>query len=339
MAAKSTPRVLLIGSGIHRQFGAPRESPAADWRALLIELAKVSGLRRWEPPTSGFSDAWESLVLAVMSMPPKPEVRKRVKSKEPIAAHEVEGNLRRRAGEVLEKSREYGHFSVGGQQVLDAIRRMAKAGPLHIIDFNYDMTLASALGVETMPEVPSTLIRVKRGRVGSGAVLRSSDVESLYTRAEACGAGEIYIWKPHGHLGKPKTIRMGLRDYGLMPAVIDYAYSHLKQVEREWSGGSSMSHQRLCQAKLTALTRAKSRHRADTWVAHAITFECFAIGMGLSEHEWGLRWLLAQRRRNYARRGKEPKFTHLMAREESNMLGVRSRVFQSWNTAWKRLGT
>ena len=39
----------------------------------------------------------------------------------------------------------------------------------------------------------------------------------------------------------------------------------------------------------------------NNWVSRFMLFDVYMIGAGISESEWGLRWLLVQRHRNLAR--------------------------------------
>jgi hypothetical protein len=125
------------------------------------------------------------------------------------------------------------------------------------------------------------------------------------------GGAHRRVWFPNGTCAAPETIRMGLNDYGATANAIQVAFAHLKRWEREngVSGKSPDGQLSVCTIALwhpsegvNGLTETMGAPSLPlTWVAGFLYRPLVFAGVGLSDHESGLWWLLAQRGRNLAR--------------------------------------
>jgi hypothetical protein len=228
--------------------------------------------------------------------------------------------------------------ALGDGSPLAAIHRLMRAGPLHIIDFNHDSTLLAMLGVSPQSEIKRIPIKVERIGSRGAAVVRTDDLVSLYRRFPVGGDLRTWIWKPHGVCSEPNSIRMGLRDYGLQPVLVKYAFENYKCAERTWVQGARNVRQRISSAVLRLDQTSGAAKLEDTWVTRLLAFPCTMIGLSLSPAEWGLYWLFAQRARNYLRRGKAPQAQLVAAGGNELPAGVEQCSFKSWNAAWEHLG-
>ena len=331
MTRNKTPKVLMLGTGFHRQLGRSVDSPLVCWRHLLMGAANGLRLSRWRPTSECHALAWEELILALGS-------RQRHKRR---SAAELEADLRMAVAQVLhDRVREprLQDDALGDGSPLAAIHRLMRAGPLHIIDFNHDSTLLAMLGVSPQSEIKRIPIKVERIGSRGAAVVRTDDLVSLYRRFPVGGDLRTWIWKPHGVCSEPNSIRMGLRDYGLQPVLVKYAFENYKCAERTWVQGARNVRQRISSAVLRLDQTSGAAKLEDTWVTRLLAFPCTMIGLSLSPAEWGLYWLFAQRARNYLRRGKAPQAQLVAAGGNELPAGVEQCSFKSWNAAWEHLG-
>jgi hypothetical protein len=332
----------MVGAGLHSQLGRPADSPLVSWENLLTRAAGRLGLDDWRSRYDNYQLAWEELVLAATNEPQQSRWHRSSRSDRwPIqAAWVAEKAVRKVIGEVLD-SYERQHptqpSSEGCRLVLNAIDRLSKAGPLHILDFNFDCVLPKLLAVDLSSCVkkrPKVLSRDAGTRL---SVVRGRDLESLYRRFPVPG-GRAWLWKPHGHSVAHEGIRMGLRDYGLQPALLKYAFDQCKRAEKTWCAGRRLDQEKIRRRVIELDKCSGGRHCADTWVTRALTLDCIVIGLSVSQSEWGLHWLFAQRARNHARRGELPSAELFTELPSGLPLGVSRRSFSSWAAAWNGIG-
>lgn len=154
---------------------------------------------------------------------------------------------------------------------------------------------------------------------GSSGGLATKKAEFIRTQAsvppqvvERDGKANPRIWFPNGTVLCPKSIRMGLHDYGRSLTSIKKAFRKLKRWERGLLGptkASSPAEFESIKAELrqsSELEHNLSRLLGEpeiplTWIAEFMYRPLWFAGVGLSSQESGLWWLLAQRARNTAR--------------------------------------
>jgi N-acetylneuraminate synthase len=160
------------------------------------------------------------------------------------------------------------------------------------------------------------------------------------------------VFYPHGRDSKPETICIGAHGYGKNVRRAEKNFKSFKQWERitlNRKGNrpiTSKQHQEL----LVQLDKSSMR---NNWVAHFMLKPVIFIGCSLSQSEWDIWWLLAQRQRNLARVEptlKSPVFivknknipdkgmtiTQHLDYWESNPCGIMPLWVNDWNEGWKQ---
>ncbi len=159
------------------------------------------------------------------------------------------------------------------------------------------------------------------------------------------------VWFPNGSCLAPETIRMGLHDYGAAATAIRVAFSHLKAWERA-SGVSEKSPDVQLSTCSVALRRA-SEELNDlsaplgepplplTWVADFLYRPLIFAGVGMSDQEAGLWWLLAQRTRNIART-RAPSNAYILVHAsdrnafwQTKPFGLTPITCSNWDEGWE----
>jgi hypothetical protein len=332
----------MVGAGLHRQLGFPPDSPLVSWHNLLTSAARRLRLDDWRPTQTNYPLAWEELVLAATKAPCRNGSSRLSKSGKDRGwdAAGAESAVRKTIEGVLrdyENRYRKAPSAGGGRSVLDAIDRLIEAGPLHIIDFNFDGVLPKLLSVDLSAGPMKHPAGVAGLAPTVGQLVRADDLELLYARF-AVRPGKAWLWKPHGHRAASNGIRMGLRDYGLQPALLRVAFDRYKCVEREWKLGSGDGRKKILRKVRELDSGSVLSDPADTWVTRVIALECDVIGLSLSEGEWGLHWLFTQRARNYARKGELPS-AHLFSELSAGLpFGFSQSGFSSWTAAWNGIG-
>lgn len=160
---------------------------------------------------------------------------------------------------------------------------------------------------------------------------------------------ETRIWFPNGSICEPKTIRMGLYDYGAQAHALKIAFDRLKAFERNLEA-------RLCtddwDKRGPALEEELSKDLPNqdpafaNWVAQFLYRPIYFAGVGLSESETGLWWLLTQRARNLARipASERPETVMLLhsQNERRSMwanrpCGIEALYCDEWDHGWEML--
>jgi hypothetical protein len=183
---------------------------------------------------------------------------------------------------------------------------------------------------------------------------RKTDHQNIYSRnwiGPTKGQPRLTIWHPHGDLHRDKaSIRLGLRDYGIIPAVYAEAFAKFKQWERTVTKKSP--NEPWTDDQIQKLTAAKSKldvgphdkqraprtfNYADNWITRFMLEPLTFIGVGLSQEEILLHWLLTQRQRNWARvaESKRAKAKWLLVADNCEWTPhLRQEKFACWNKAW-----
>ncbi len=335
-------RVLLVGAGLHRQLDLPLDSPFCSWTALLRRVALRRGVRNWSPTGSDHAVAWEDLVLQLVERSQGGRTNgRRKRPSEACSARQAEKQLQNSVSEVLGCTSEPCAALKGpsGRPVVDAIQRLRALGPLHIIDFNFDTVLMSHLDVKPRAgKVVMPRVQKKGDRLPSFH-FRADDLENLFRRFPVGRDGRCWLWKPHGHACNANSIRMGMRDYGLQPAMATLAFSEFKAAEARWKRQYPRDRMNAIDQGIKDLDLSSApKTWANNWMTRVLACECWVIGLSISDAEWGLRWVLNQRARNYARRD-GPAAVMSGVRRHDVPAGVQSKWCDSWAAAWNGIGT
>jgi hypothetical protein len=321
--------VLVIGSGYHRQILGGVESPLGSWRELLRGVAERHGLRDEPLCYSNPTEAWERLVVAHGARRGGPP------------AAESELTLKKTAASLLEEGVRKFAAKYADNRMHRALAEYLGNGGIQLISLNFDDASYRALVKKDG----------RRGQVGRpqvrfwGSEVRTEDEHLLFRRMiiPAKNGAASFVWHPHGLCKRPGSLRLGLRDYGVLPACYVRAFNEFKAWERTVLGRRTKKHRPIGSADYRVLLKAlaemdagalgKTEACADTWVTRFMLLPVTFIGAGLSTHEIGLRWLLAQRARNLARvTGVEE--AQIVTADRCVPLGAAEIGLESWDEAW-----
>jgi len=304
--------VLMFGSGLHRHLlGATAcDSPLASWLCLLRCTADAA-----EVPTNlvagdSMAMVWERLVLCGTSHGFRDRNGRRVKAKS-LQTHETDKALRMVCADVLKRASRTRLTQYESHPWIASLLKLMKHRTVHIVDFNFDHLLGDALGV--CWNGAKGVARVEKSFPG-----KTSEFTPLFRHWGFAASDGATYWKPHGHIGEPGSMRLGLRDFGLQASSYRWAVDQGKAVRSPAKSRSGRARGGL--------------KRADTWVFKAIQHELRVIGLGVGADEWGLRWLLIQRARNAVRHPKAPPAVRF-SKMDGAIPGVLHSLHDSWETA------
>ena len=159
------------------------------------------------------------------------------------------------------------------------------------------------------------------------------------------------LWFPNGFIGQPASLRLGLREFGFQPIAIQHAFAALKAFERQ--AGPFEQRIGFVRAALDAIP-APIRHVDAvwvplplslplTWVTEMLYRPVFFAGVGLSDAEVGLWWLMVQRARNLANVKKisRPRAYILVHENDARLgfwrtypCGTEPLICSSWDEGW-----
>lgn len=334
---------LVLGSGFHRHvFGATVQyavRPLYDWHYLVGQVANKLQVA---VPNEALSPVqrWETLIWRA--------VRKGYRNHKgewigelTQQANVVENVARRTVANIInEASQDYPPSTRAEIPLLDCWGA--------VISLNFDAAW--------LPKEFSQKKLDEKIRWAGSSKLSLREYERLTINRQMSGADDgahRRVWFPNGSSFAPETIRMGLHDYGTAPHSIQVAFSHLKKWERD-NNLSDKSPEVQIASCATALRKASEglNNLSDflgeppmplSWVADFLYCPLLIAGVGLSDQESGLWWLLAQRARNMARTGAPSNVWILVDAKErpdfwrSRPFGIEPIVCENWNDGWERV--
>ncbi len=287
-----------------------------DWGALLREvaqreqLAHVWGLHWANRPTL----FWDELVRARVALLGD--------EKSPERAARAEHALRRRVADLLLESQQQLSSSIDTEKLFTLLMM---AGP-ELVSLNFDTLLT--LGEQRLPVAASTAAGAQSGQVH---------------RLEVHGKS---FWFPHGCALEPKTIALGLRDYGFHPSHWDRRFRQYKAFEKHARPGAAVSDVQHLDHQIEHLRMAHQAPANVHFMGQLLLAPLIFFGVGLSESEWGWWWLLNQRARNLARihpRSRPPTIVLRSTNEgdavfwSARPAGVTSIFVPDWGSGWRVL--
>ncbi|MGE0325665.1 MAG: hypothetical protein AB7K71_14705 [Polyangiaceae bacterium] len=181
------------------------------------------------------------------------------------APHQVEQRLQRDVAELLRETHERKAAE------LEFFQAFVDLGFADILSLNFDRSLLIATGGEDISG-DGTLTR--RGRAGGSRV-----------------------WYPHGDTKLCRSIRLGVRSYGVYIKELDSAYRGYRQMRRAAKGAATAP-----QRGASGAEHRPAVASPRNWLEAAMTQPLLFVGCGLSTDEWPLWWVLHQRARDQARR-------------------------------------
>lgn len=348
---------LILGSGFHRHvFGAENNlnhyhsiyQPLWDWHALIdatAERMQVACSSRAQEPVM----RWETLIIRAQKdgfrdlkgewIPPSEH-----------AAHEVEDKAKVFVADILKELST--NYPESRRSQIPLSRDWGC-----VISLNFDHAWLGGLKPSNME------VTVPGGVSNANKV---SDTERYRTEASVppevigqSGNSNPRVWFPNGTILKPKSIRMGLHDYGGSTTSIKETFGQLKAWERQTPPAGTARTKTNFEHVVGALRNASEKEQTIapsldkpdipdmplTWVAEFMYRPLWFAGVGLSSQESGLWWLLAQRARNTARvQGLPEDHTRILVHKKdrskfwaSRPFGVKAVFCDNWDDGWDHI--
>lgn len=296
------PRVIVIGSGLHKQV-LGEDTPLSSWDCLLHKIAEENKIKPNLPLCADDPMlAWEQLVAEQASGRGDAAKEERI--------------LKKSLCRILDDEAKEVQSEYSKDKVIAQLGQTLKQGGIHLVSLNFDHLAHAGLGKELsvdkfLKTCRSDKIQDPASKSESVSIksVRMEDLKLLYGRkivaprtTESCSI----IWHPHGHVGRLGSLRLGMRDYGFLPQSYFFAFEEFKKWERSVAGKleGAKKYNKLKQALWemdSAQTKKSPASPADNWVTRFMLYPVDFIGVGLSQVEIGLRWLLVQRARNFAK--------------------------------------
>ena len=296
------PRVIVIGSGLHKQV-LGEDTPLSSWDCLLHKIAEENKIKPNLPLCADDPVlAWEQLVA------------ERASGRGDAAKEE--SILKKSLCRILDDEAKKVQSKYSKAKVIAQLGLTLKQGGIHLVSLNFDHLAHAGLnGKPSIPDIIETdrLNKVEnqssKSRHKSIKSHRDADLTLLYERKLVSSSSpKVYskVWHPHGHIGRPESLRLGMRDYGFLPQSYYIAFRIFKKWESEVAGklNGAAKYNRLIEAleEMDAVHGTQSPlSPADNWVTRFMLYPVDFIGVGLSQVEIGMRWLLVQRARNFAK--------------------------------------
>ena len=116
----------------------------------------------------------------------------------------------------------------------------------------------------------------------------------------------IRVWHPNGCVSHPKSLRLGIREFGLQIDSINEAFQRVKAYERRLKLTTNFDNifktgQSSLDGDAIQFSQTNKSKFPLSWVAEMLYRPVVFAGVGMSSDEIGLWWLMVQRARNWAR--------------------------------------
>ena len=274
---------LVIGSGFHRWVLGKSSTPLTDWNALIDETAT---LMKVALPSKDLSPVlrWERLIETAA----KDGYQIGEGSTWIPAACVNAAKIERHAKSMVAKI-------IGAENFRYPYQSRRAEYPKNqlwdsVVSLNFDNTWLQ----RDNTVVCSTPTAAKyRG-------VKKDERDRLHYCLKAKDSMGPKIWFPNGCSRNPRLIRMGLHDYGTQPHSIKSAFAEVRRFETKVGPGKTEDYWTKYKLILEPAL-ANLDDGVNTWVADFLYRPLYFAGVGLSESEIGLWWLLVQRARNFAK--------------------------------------
>ena len=347
MSLKLKP-ALIIGSGFHRHVLGDTNNanirPLFDWHYLVEQVAfemqvaipdkVLSPIQRWETliTRASIEGYFNSKSITIAGGLHQPCL--------------IEKEARRRLNSILAYSSKKYPISTRSNIPLDECWGA-------VISLNFDTAWLTEQNT-LLASYPNSDIYTKQAVNWTGKEQRRLTFNHLIAGLK--DGNYRRLWFPNGSCCHPETIRMGLHDYGSAPFAIKSAYTRLKIWERET--GITEKHPALQSNQIYSPLRLASEGKPNldeftdsnntiplSWVTEFLYRPIVFAGVGLSNEETGLWWLLSQRARNLSRKG-IPNNVHILLKDTDRTEFWRSRPFgikpifcSNWDAGWEEILT
>jgi len=194
------------------------------------------------------------------------------------------------------------------------------------------------------------------GSVCTRSVETSPDRERLRLN-NACNLtsetkDDLRVWFPNGCTAHHESLRLGLRDFGMQVSAIKNAFEQVKSFERAYRATPKADWANYFEALRPIMDGYPTLHSHFgnnplplSWVTEMLYRPVLFAGVGLSQDELGLWWLMCQRARNLAHipESQRPKTAILIRRDnpelafwQSKPFGIEPLVCASWDEGWSQ---
>ena len=344
------PRMLIIGTGFHRQIDA-RSRPLASWDCLLDRLAASLSLSPSADARNYPTFFWEELIYLAGKL-------KRFAGQQ---AGVIEKSLKNELVKLLNEEAAQEAAAYEGHSLLSSLAASFAKQPGHIVSLNFDFLIMKVFAKSEKHKTVAAYGAAAKTKAkpagyigGNFGGCRVNDLTNLFRRESVVAGAHDYlptqVWFPHGTVKKADSLRLGLRDYGFQPIACHYAFQTFKAWESRvlqnvTSGPSDTRRYEQLLAALQAMDReshAKKRAvaTADHWVTRFMLSDITIIGAGLAPAETGLHWLIVQRERNLARiaDADRPQLRFVSDEVSHNpfLHGHRDSPNGNWDKAWRK---
>lgn len=334
---------LVIGTGFHRwvlgDSLASRFAPLLDWNALLLQVAGRLGLAL-DRTSHSLSLHWEHMLATALEDGFTTTHRVIDGTRRTVARVELQAKME--AAAVLAGLKdEYPVHSRRSQMPLNEEAWGA------VVSLNFDAHW-----------LPGEHGRWSHCRVSEGVTapvvaqrgVLDMEMKRLNHFVEVGQSGAAKrLWFPNGYIEQPSSLRLGLREFGFQPVAIQHAFAHLKAFERK-AGPYQHRQEFVCATLAGASIDTQLANGIAplplTWVTEMMYRPVFFAGVGLSDAEQGLWWLMVQRARNLANvpASIRPGAFILLHHQDSRMdfwrtrpCGIEPLVCTSWEQGWQML--
>ena len=295
----ATPkRLIVVGTGFHRQILGDTISPLSSWSQLLKEVMENFGKReacRISDIISTVNDPviqWEQIICNTN------QNSKRFNIQE--GASEAEKKLKQSVCTILNgiclEIKKLGIYNN------NFLANKISNSSIHLLSLNFESLAYSHLNPRK--KVIKYFDKKNINKLANEA-MRKNEAKLLYDRF-ICKNHDSpsIVWHPHGHVGRVDSLILGMRDYGFLPPSYFYAFNQFKKWENKIAANlqGAEKYQKLIEELKLFDDRSDGSgitDPADNWVTRFMLYPLTFIGVGLSQVEIGMRWLLVQRARNF----------------------------------------
>jgi hypothetical protein len=340
--AKFLKPCLVMGTGFHRwvlgeSIGRDFD-PLLDWNELILDVAKELGVPL-DRTSYSLSLQWEQM-LAIARHDGGFERGVDGRTIRP-AINNLEKTAKKIAVNILTKSQ--------SNYPVNSYRAKLPLNPLWgaVVSLNFD--------ANWLPTASKNWQSIKKSELnltsirGNGSTLNAELVRlNNHKILPTCDSFKRRLWFPNGYVGNYNSLRLGLREFGFQSVAIHAAFNALKAFERDVDNFEKVKNF-LClnfeeQGKTDCFD--KGSKLPLTWATEMIYRPvCFA-GVGMSDSENGLWWLMVQRARNLA--GVHPKLrppAAILLKHDDQRLpfwnkkpcGIEPIVCSNWEEGWDKV--
>ena len=331
---------LVMGTGFHRWVLGTAMSgnfnALLDWNELLLAVARKSGVALARTDHS-LSLHWEKLLTTGID----DGIGNTLAGYDYLNVSVLERLFKKQAVEVLAEHQDlYPAHSKRAQLPLSNVWGA-------VVSLNFDAHWLSGRcrkWSHHRGEAVDTIAVTKQRQIACEELLRLNNFIQL-----GAGGDAKRLWFPNGYIGRARSLRLGMREFGFQPVAIQHAFAAVKAYER--GAGSHQKRIGYVHAALNGQATLNSFNEDAaplplTWVTEMLFRPvCFA-GVGMSDAELGLWALMVQRARNLAnvKYDARPPACILIKGDDTRLAfwrtkpcGIAPLICTTWDEGWEQV--